>query len=126
MEWNNNQTLEFIELYEKYPVLWNPRHSGHKNKNLLLDAWMKLASELSTEIPVATLKKKKESLMSTYRTLRKKVSNSETTGTGTDDVYHPTWFAYQAIDRFIRAVGTKRPSLNSEVSLFRTFISQNS
>lgn len=121
MEWNNELTLEFLEAYEKHPVLWNSLYPGHKNKNTLQDAWTEVANELSVTMPVVALKKKKESLMSTYRTLRKKVVDSETTGSGSQDVYHPFWFAYNAIDRFIRVQKTKIPSLNLEVSLIDNY-----
>lgn len=60
--------------------------------------------------------------MATYRTLAKKVRDSETTGLGTKGIYTPSWFAYDAIDRFIRATVIKTPSFNSEVSLFYTYI----
>jgi len=121
MEWNNELTLEFLEAYEKHPVLWNSLYPGHKNKNTLQDAWTEVANELSVTMPVVALKKKKESLMSTYRTLRKKIVDSETTGSGSQDVYYPSWFAYNAIDRFIRVQNTKIPSLNSEVSLIDNY-----
>jgi len=108
MEWNNELTLEFLEAYEKHPVLWNSLYPGHKNKNTLQDAWTEVANKLSVTMPVVALKKKKESLMSTYRTLRKKVVDSDTTGSGSQDVYYPFWFAYNAIDRFIRVQKTKK------------------
>lgn len=108
MEWTNEMVIEFIQCYEKYPILWNPTHPGHKNRNLLNDAWVNVAKELSFELPISDLKKKKESLMSTYRTLRKKVTDSETTGSGTQDVYIPSWFAYTTIDRFIHATRKKK------------------
>ena len=31
MEWSNEQTLLFIEQYEKMPVLWDFKHPEHKN-----------------------------------------------------------------------------------------------
>lgn len=77
MEWNNELTLEFLEAYEKHPVLWNSLHPGHKNKNTLQDVRTEVANELSVTIPVVALKKKKESLMSTYRSLRKKIVYSD-------------------------------------------------
>lgn len=117
MEWTNELTLEFLECYEKHVVLWNSSYPGHKNKNILHDAWTAVANELSIEMTVAALKKKKESLMSTYRSLRKKVVDSETSGTGSSELYSPSWFAYNAIDRFVRVQNTKIPSLNSEVNL---------
>ena len=118
MEWNTELIMEFINLYEKHPVLWDPKHSNHKNRNSLNDAWLDIASEFSIDVTVELLRKKKESLMATYRTLSRKVRDSETTGSGTKDVYNPSWFAYDAIDRFIGATGKKTTSLSSEVILF--------
>lgn len=118
MEWNNDLIMEFIQLYESYPILWNPKHPHHKNRNYLNDAWMNIGREMSIDISVDVLRKKKESLMATYRSLAKKVRESEGTGTGSQDVYKPSWFAYDAIDRFIRVAGKKTASLSSEVILF--------
>lgn len=117
MEWNTELIMEFIQLYEKHPVLWNAKHPGHKNRNALTDAWVDISKEMSTEISVLELKKKKESILSTYRNLRKKVMTTTITGTGSNEVYKPSWFAYDAIDRFIRATKMKIPSLSSEVRL---------
>lgn len=119
MEWNNELILEFINLFENHPVLWNPKHPKHKNRNHLNDAWLEIAKEFSIDVPVEVLRKKKESLMATYRTLYKKVRQSETTGSGVNDIYKPSWFAYIAIDRFIRTTGNKITSLSSEVMLFQ-------
>lgn len=118
MELTNELTIEFINIYEKYPILWDPMHLNHKNRNYINDAWNDIAKEVRMDISIEVLKKKKESLMSTYRNLAKKVRRSETSGSGVQDVYVPSWFAYNAIDRFVRATGKKIPSLNSEVILF--------
>lgn len=76
----------------KYPVLWDPKHKNHKNRNSLSNAWQNIAKEISIDITVDALRKKKESLMSTYRTLAKKVRDSCTTGSGAKDIYEPIWF----------------------------------
>lgn len=59
MEWNNELILEFIQLYEKYPILWNPQQKGHKNRNALQDAWVDISREMSVDFSVNELKKKK-------------------------------------------------------------------
>lgn len=115
MEWTNDLIMEFIQLYKKHPVLWNPKDPNHKNRSRLNDAWVNVSREFSMDVSVNELRKKKESLMATYRSLSKKVRESETTGSGSKDVYVPSWFAYDAIDRFIRVTSNKKPSLNSEV-----------
>nr|CAI5854147.1 unnamed protein product [Callosobruchus analis]CAI5859777.1 unnamed protein product [Callosobruchus analis] len=58
MKWSNEQILEIISAYEKYPVLWSPKHPYHKNRNKLNDGWAQLQNEFSTEVHIAELKKK--------------------------------------------------------------------
>lgn len=53
------------------------------------------------DIPVAKLKKKKDSLMSSYRTYRKKVRDSQRSGAGTSEIYKPIWFAFEMMDSFM-------------------------
>lgn len=31
--WSNEETFKFIELYQNHPVIWNPKHGHHKDKN---------------------------------------------------------------------------------------------
>jgi len=33
MEWTNDEVLEFLELYEAQPQIWNTRHPDHKNRS---------------------------------------------------------------------------------------------
>lgn len=114
MEWSNDLVLEFIQIYEKYPVIWDPKNKQHKNRNDLADAWASIQKQLSGGFPVEALKKKKESLMATYRILKKKVSNSTRSGAGTKDKYKPTWFAYEAMNRFLRRTKRANSTLSTE------------
>ncbi|XP_026818981.1 uncharacterized protein LOC113557613 [Rhopalosiphum maidis] len=82
MEWTNDDVLEFLELYEAQPAIWNPRHIGHKNRNIVHDAWKEIESKLSVKTDVTEIKKKKDSLMATYRKLSNKVKASMSTGSG--------------------------------------------
>lgn len=94
MEWDNSFTLQFKSLYEKEEAIWNPRDPNHKNKLKVADAWENICKSLSKDISVVELKKKKESLMSTYRNLYQKVLQSKKSGAGSDEVYKPTWFCF--------------------------------
>lgn len=58
MEWTNELTLEFLELYENEPVIWNPKMKEHKNRNKVSDAWNNIKLLFSVDCPVADLKKK--------------------------------------------------------------------
>ncbi|XP_055639010.1 uncharacterized protein LOC129777009 isoform X2 [Toxorhynchites rutilus septentrionalis] len=116
MDWSNELILDFIQLYEMHPILWDPRHKYHKNRNRLFDAWQNIANNIGIIVTVEGLRKKKESLMARYRALSKKVRLSSSSGSGAKDVYVPSWFAYAAIDRFIKARIQKNQLLNSEDS----------
>ncbi|XP_048526258.1 uncharacterized protein LOC125505786 [Dendroctonus ponderosae] len=63
--------------------------------------------------------------MATYRPLSRKVRVTETTGSGARDVFKPTWFAYENIDRFIKATGKKTATLSSEESETKEANSRN-
>ncbi|GBM23797.1 hypothetical protein AVEN_271150-1 [Araneus ventricosus] len=93
MEWNNELIMEFLDLYELEPVIWNPLHEHHKDRNHVYDAWKRVQSSLSIDFSLKVLKKKKENMMATYRKLAMKVRNSTRTGAGVYQVYKPEWFA---------------------------------
>lgn len=116
--WDNEKVLEFLELYQGEPVLWNPMAKQHKNRNAIADAWQRLQDSFSMGCSVADMKKKRESLMSTYRLYNKKIRDSIRSGVSTDDIYKTTWFAYELMDSFLGAVYNKLDTytINTEVS----------
>ncbi|KAJ8887420.1 hypothetical protein PR048_013635 [Dryococelus australis] len=65
--------------------------------NWLSVAWQDIQKEFIPRIPKPELKKKKASLMAAYTCLRKNLVESEITGEGHDDVYKPSWFAYNML-----------------------------
>lgn len=115
IEWSNDRELVFLECYQAEPVLWQAQHEGHKNKNKIHDAWMRISAIM--DIPVPDLKKKRDSLMSSYRTYRKKVKDSIHSGASADDIYKPIWFAYDTMDSFLGEGAACNKTINT-VSLF--------
>lgn len=89
--WSNDEVMEFLELYKSEEILWNPNHSYHKNRREVDQAWERIKHNLGIDCSISDLKKKKESLMSSYRLNKKK--NSST--------FSPTWFAYSIMDSFL-------------------------
>ncbi|CAK1589268.1 unnamed protein product [Parnassius mnemosyne] len=69
---------------------------------------------------IEDLKKKRESLMSTYRLYRKKISDSTRSGSSTDDIFKPNWFAYELMDRFLAPIYDKSDTvtINTETMEF--------
>jgi len=117
MEWSNDLVSEFLELYEKEPSIWNPSDPWHKNRNNIQDSWKNISDNLSVKFSISELKKKKDSLMSTFRKLASKVRASKKTESGTDDVYKPDWFANEKMATFLHGVFQPRMTISSEVNI---------
>lgn len=80
MEWTQENTLHFIELYRRKEVLWNPGHPRYYNKISKNDAWNELGAEMNTTGDEC--KKKMMSLLSSLRREKGKMKRTRGTGTG--------------------------------------------
>lgn len=94
MSWSNDLVLEFLELYRREQHLWDPKHPQHKNRIENNNAWLRIQSSLSIHCSVVDLKKKKESLMTSFRMHLKRKLKSQ-------DGYSTTWFAYPIMESFL-------------------------
>lgn len=93
MSWTNDNVLEFLELYRREQHLWDPKHPLHRNRSEVSEAWNRIQASLCIHCSVTDLKKKKESLMTSFRMhLGKKK---------TQDGYRTTWFAYPLMESFL-------------------------
>lgn len=93
---------------------WNPQHADHRDRVEIQEAWINIQNKLSIQTSVSDLKRKRESLMSTYRLLRKKVLNSENSGADIDDIYTPSWFAFKTMHAFLWSTGNSNPTIKTE------------
>lgn len=94
MSWTNDVVLEFLEHYRTEQLIWDPKHPLHRNRSEVNDAWLRIQNNLSVHCSVTDLKKKKESLMTSFRLhfSRKKKSPND---------YRITWFAYPLMESFL-------------------------
>ncbi|XP_023948305.2 uncharacterized protein LOC112053202 isoform X2 [Bicyclus anynana] len=94
MSWTNDVSLEFLDHYRIEALLWDPKHPLHRNRCEVNEAWRRIQSNLSINCPIVDLKRKKESLMTSFRFHynRKKKSPGE---------YRTTWFAYSYMESFL-------------------------
>lgn len=117
-QWSNERVLEFLELYQAEPHLWNPRIKEHKNRNAVADAWERIRNNFGMTCTTLELKRKRESLMSTYRVYRKKYHDSIRSGASASEIFRSSWFAYELMDSFLAAVYNKTDTntINTEVS----------
>ncbi|XP_014261434.1 uncharacterized protein LOC106673737 [Cimex lectularius] len=114
MDWPNETVLDFLEMYEAEPIIWNASLPNHKNRDEVFDAWKRIESKMGHQFSVTDLKKKKDSLMASFRTCLKKIRESVKSGARGDDVYKPNWFAFAKMAGFLRDKDTPRGILNSE------------
>ncbi|XP_038207376.1 uncharacterized protein LOC119829074 [Zerene cesonia] len=104
MDWNNTKVIEFIELLQNEPTIWDPHEKSRKNRTAVNDAWERIKNSFSLQCSIDELKKKRNSLMAAYRDHLKKLKDSYATCTSTEDVYQPTWFAFEAMHSFLWTV----------------------
>lgn len=117
MEWTNEIVIEFLDLYEQEPIIWNPVNEEHKDRNKVYDAWKRIQSNFSIECSLKELKKKKENLMATYRKLSAKVKKTSKTGSATFQVYKPEWFAYEKMASFLNVIYVPRTTKATETEV---------
>lgn len=113
-EWSNDVTIEFLRLYQHESVIWNPRHRAHKSRTDVADAWKRIQKMLSVDCSIKDLKKKKESLMATFRPLYNKVQESRKTSLTLAEEYRPKWFAYDFMERFLEGIYQPKGAINKE------------
>lgn len=80
MMWSDEQSLELISLYQKKPVIWDPKNPQYYKKNLKHDAWSDIAHSLERD--VEECKNKMISLLASHRREKGKVKKSHSSGKG--------------------------------------------
>ncbi|RVE50964.1 hypothetical protein evm_004373 [Chilo suppressalis] len=105
MNWTNDVLLEFLNLYENEPVLWDSSSPQHKNKIDVHSAWLRIKTKFQDgNVSISVLKKKKENLMSTYRKLNGKIKKSMKTRSGSEEIYKPEWPFYNVMAKFMDGI----------------------
>lgn len=117
MEWTSGLITEFLDLYEKEPSIWNPNDPQYKDRNHLQESWQKISDNLSVKLPITELKRKRDSLMSTYRKLSTKVRRSQKSESDIDEVFKPYWFAYEKMETFLHGICQQRIRISSKVNI---------
>ncbi|XP_063917034.1 uncharacterized protein LOC135132768 [Zophobas morio] len=94
-EWDRDKCLELIDQYEKYPVLWNPKHGLYYNKTKKNDAWTSIDEIMGCFEGEA--KRKMDSILSSFRREKGKGKKSVGAGKGRHKVYVSKWFAFSRL-----------------------------
>nr|XP_029724127.1 uncharacterized protein LOC115264524 [Aedes albopictus] len=86
----------FFEQYKDLPELWQIKNESFKNRDKKKKAWAELLRFYQCIVPKATieqLKSRINNIRTCYRRELKKISDSEKSGAGTDEVYVPSlWY----------------------------------
>ncbi|KAK0080296.1 hypothetical protein PV325_000147 [Microctonus aethiopoides] len=89
MEWSNSLSVNLINLYREHECLWNPLDDDYKSKLKKTEAWNEISEIMECE--VIEVRKKMESLLSSFRRERQK----QTEFSRGDENFEPTWFAFK-------------------------------
>jgi len=114
-EWSNNRVLALIENIKEYPCLWNAKDEEYKNKNKKLDCLKCLS--VKYQCSPDDVKKKWANLLQVYRACRRKIKCSTKSGIEQNDVYKPTWFAFNCMNSFMVDVYVPHGISDSLVSI---------
>jgi len=50
MEWTQESVIEFVELYKRKEIIWDPKHPKNFNKIRKQDAWEELGKEMNRPV----------------------------------------------------------------------------
>jgi len=82
MKWNCNNIVDFLKIYEQYPLLWNIKHKDYLNIKLKDEIFKKLYADLEIKglvmgIDEKQLKTKIKNLKDVYRNELAKIEKSK-------------------------------------------------
>ncbi|KAK4877566.1 hypothetical protein RN001_010072 [Aquatica leii] len=104
MKWNSDQIIQFLDVYERYEVLWDIRCTDHLNKIKRDTAFNKLLKELLEMEVFANL-----DLVMLKIKLKIIKTKSES---GTDDLYKPKLIWFTRADFFLNNVTISKATKN--------------
>lgn len=120
MKWNTRGIVEFLNIYEQYPILWNIKDKDYSNTKIKDDIFKNLLEKLNEKqltvgMDVKQLKTKIKSIKDVYRQEINKIEKSKKSGCGTEEVYTPklAWFKDA---NFLAEVVATRSSQSNYVS----------
>lgn len=119
-DWSHEFTMKFLELYRNEPFIWDSTHKDRKN---VYAAWLRLSEGLQRS--VKELKRKKDSLMATFRSQLRKKKASIRYGASEADIYKPVWFAYDFMEAFLVPVNEKSTDMDTQDTVSTPILSQN-
>jgi hypothetical protein len=94
--WSRAFFTEFIELYRRFPCLWQVKSKDYSNRDKRHKAYVTLMDkrkEVDREATKDTVAKKISSFRTVYRKDLSKVNNSMRSSAGAEEIYKPSlWY----------------------------------
>ncbi|CAC5382457.1 unnamed protein product [Mytilus coruscus] len=103
-----SEDLDFIDLYENEPSLWDVTSQVYHDKIGRKRALERMDGKIN--IGVDKINKKINNLRTYYKREMNKVEDSKRSGAGTCEIYESKWPMYQSMDKFLRTQVRKRVS----------------
>ncbi|XP_047111681.1 uncharacterized protein LOC124788454 [Schistocerca piceifrons] len=120
MKWTDDFVIQFINTCEQYPELWDATNSQCKIKFKKSEVWDSIATDLGVD--VAELKKKKKtSLLATYRKVRQMKTLIGKSCAGVEEVNAPNWFIFKGFE-FLHCKYQLRKTINTDISKIYLFL----
>ncbi|XP_063622374.1 uncharacterized protein LOC134794492 [Cydia splendana] len=103
MDWTTEKIIEFLELLQTEPSIWNHRASTHRSRKLVSQAWKRIQNNFSLSCPVEELKRKRNSLLTQYRDILRRIKESQQKASDGEDqeIYKPSWFAFDVMNSYL-------------------------
>ncbi|XP_013189632.1 uncharacterized protein LOC132903440 [Amyelois transitella] len=112
MEWSQEKTIQFIECYRSYPLLWDSKDEFYKNKIKRHDALVEIAAKF--EVEKVEVERKIKNLQSHFLREKKKEQDSKKSGSGADESFTSKWFAYKSL-LFLSSRNKPRKTMDSQM-----------
>lgn len=106
---------EFIDVFRTQPAVWETSNDLYRNKVEKEKSWKLLLEkykEVEADATVETVKRKVNSLRSSYRRELAKIKKSERSGASTDDIYVPALWYFDQLE-FLRDQETQMCSMST-------------
>lgn len=114
---NDNDTLQFLDLYQTEPILYNPTLDEYRDRDMRAAAAQRISEALNIDGfgPKEVILKFKN-LRSSYCQELKKIADSQRSGKSTDEIYKPKVVWFTKMNSFIRPFVQQRETQSNVVS----------
>lgn len=97
MKWNVNDIVEFLNVYQQYPLLWNIKDKDYCNIKLKSEIFQRLYKELNEKQLIGGMDEKQlkariKSLKDVYRQELYKIEKSKKVAVVLKKFIHQSWF----------------------------------